>query len=270
MVDVAATDRADRHLGWPRWYRALWYHWFFYKHTWRASVASTLLFPLLYLLSMGIGVGHLVSEHTPLVDGQTYLHFIAPGLLCITAMQMAAGETMWAILAAVKWVRTYHAAASTPLEPEDIVRGKLGWLAVRLFGTTVVYTAVIACFGAITSYWGILLPLVGTLMGLAIGAPLMAFAATRESDSTFTMVFRFMLIPMTLFSATFYPLTEYPTSIRWIVQVMPLYHGVALARSLAFGDGTLWPTLAHLAVLGSMALCGFLWAQRTMRRRLVA
>lgn len=269
MSDVVAPSRADRHLGWPRWYRALWYHWFFYKHTWRASVASSFLFPLLYLISMGLGVGKLVSQHTGLVQGQTYLHFIAPGLLVITAMQMAAGETMWAILAAVKWVRTYHAAASSPLEPEDIVRGKLGWLAVRLFATSVVYTAIIACFGSISSFWAVLLPLVGTLMGLAIGAPLMAFSATRDSDSPFTLVFRFLLIPMTLFSATFYPLSQYPTSIRWAVQLMPLYHGVALARTLAFGQGSLVPTVAHLAVLVALAGGGFLWAQRTMRRRLV-
>jgi lipooligosaccharide transport system permease protein len=270
MTDVAATPRADGHLGWPRWFRALWYHWFFYKQTWRASVASTLLFPLLYLLSMGIGVGHLVNEHTGLIDGETYLHFIAPGLLCITTMQMAAGETMWAILAAVKWVRTYHAAASSPLEPIDIVRGKLGWLALRLFATTVIYTAIIACFGAVSSYWGLLLPFVGTLTGLAFGAPLMAFATTRDSDSTFTLVFRFLLIPMTLFSATFFPLTEYPSSFRWVVQFMPLYHAVSLARTLAFGRGSLLPTVAHVAVLVTMALGGYLWARHTMRRRLVA
>jgi lipooligosaccharide transport system permease protein len=218
---------------------------------------------------MGIGVGHLVSKHTPLVQGQTYLHFIAPGLLTITAMQMAAGETMWAILAAVKWVRTYHAAVTTPLEPEDIVNGKLGWVGVRLFFTTLVYTVIIACFGVISSPWGLFLPLVGTLTGLAFAAPLMAFAATRESDAAFTMVFRFTLIPMTLFSATFFPLSQYPGWLRWVVQVMPLYHAAALARTCAFGQGSVGVSLVHAGILVAMASVGYVYARRNLRRRLV-
>ena len=93
---------------------------------------------------MGLGVGHLVTKHTGLVQGQTYLHFVAPGLLAITAMQLAAGETMWPILGALKWVRTYHAAATTPLKPEDIVTGKLGWVSIRLFTTAAVYVVIIS------------------------------------------------------------------------------------------------------------------------------
>lgn len=255
---------------WPPWFRAMWYHAAFYRKTWRASVLSSFMFPVLFLVSMGIGVGHLVSKNTGLVQGQTYLHFVAPGLLCINAVQLAAGESMWAILAAVKWVRTYHAAVATPLSPEDVVVGKLAFVAARLFGTAAVYTGIIACFGAISSWWALLLPFVAVLTGLAFAAPLIAFASTTDSDSPFTLIFRFLIIPMTLFSATFYPVSEYPTYLRWIVQVMPLYHGVALARTLAFGQGSLAPTVAHVAVLATMATVGVWYARRNMRRRLAA
>lgn len=263
-----ATQTEVQGPGWPRWTRSLWYHATFYRQTWRASVFSTFAFPILYLLSMGVGVGHLVQKNTGLVQGQTYLHFVAPGMLVISAMTMAAGESMWAILAAVKWVRTYHAAVATPLNPEDVVAGKLGWVATRLFLTACVYTVIIACFGAIESWWAILLPLVGTLTGIAFAAPLVAFASRANSDSTFTLIFRFTIIPMTLFSATFFPVSTYPGYLRWIVQVMPLYHGVALARTLAFGQGHFAPTVAHVAVLLVPAVGGWLLANRNMRRRL--
>jgi lipooligosaccharide transport system permease protein len=264
-----SAEDLERPPGWPRWLRALWYHAAFYRQTWRASVISSFLFPILYLASMGIGVGHLVSAHTGLVQGRTYLHFVAPGLLAITAMQLATEESMWPVLGALKWVRTYHAAVATPLEPEDVAIGKLGWVAVRLTLTTALYAVIIALFGAVSSLWALTLPLVGLLTGMAFTAPLVAYAATTDSDASFTMVYRFSIIPMFLFSATFYPVSVYPASIRWIVQLMPLYHGVALARSAAFGTGALGPTLAHVGVLAVMATLGVALARRNLRRRLV-
>jgi lipooligosaccharide transport system permease protein len=267
MSTLEATQTGP---GWPRWRRALWYHAAFYRLTWRASVISSFLFPILYLASMGLGVGSLVSTHTGLVEGQTYLHFVAPGLLAITAMQLGTGESMWPILGAVKWVRTYHAAVATPLEPEDVLTGKLAFVGLRLLMTATVYTVIIACFGAVSSWWGVLLPAVGVLTGLAFAAPLIAYALTVESDSSFSTIFRFLIVPMFLFSATFYPVATYPPGIRWVVQLMPLYHGVALARGFAFGGAPLWPMVAHVAVLSSLFAVGVVVARRHMRRRLVS
>ena len=112
-------------LSGPRWLRSWWYHASFFAQTWRGSVASSILFPILFLLSLGVGVGRLVAAHAHLVEGQTYLHFIAPSLLATTTMQLGEGESLWPVLASVKWIRTYHAAAATPLEPDDILYGKL-------------------------------------------------------------------------------------------------------------------------------------------------
>lgn len=260
---------ADTSLGWPRWRRSWWYHASFYAQTWRGSVASTVLFPIFYLAALGVGVGHMVSQHTGLVEGQTYLHFIAPSLLATTTMQMGAGESLWPVLASVKWIRTYHAAAATPLEPEDILGGKLTWIVTRSFVTGVVYTVVIGAFGALHSWWALSLPFIGALITLAFAAPLTAFAASVDSDASFTTIFRFALVPMFLFSATFYPVSAYPGYLRPVVQFVPLYHGVALARAAAFGDAAPGAIGAHLAVLAAMALAGVLWGRRTLRRRLV-
>ncbi len=98
-------------------------------------MASNVLFPIFFLASFGVGVGHLVANHTGLVQGQTYLHFIAPSLLATTTMQLGEGESLWPVLAALKWIRSYHAAAATPLEPEDILYGKLSWVVTRAFVT---------------------------------------------------------------------------------------------------------------------------------------
>ncbi len=253
----------------PTWWRAVLYEAEFYSKTWRASVISSFLFPILYLSAMGLGVGHLVSAHTGLIEGHTYSHFIAPGLLAITAMQLSVGECMWPVLASIKWVRTYHAAVATPLEPDDLVDGKVLWLAGRLFVTTAVYAVIITCFGATTSWTALFLPFIGALIAVAFAAPLMAFSSRVESDVTFTMLFRFAIVPMLLFSATFYPVSQYPVGIRWMVQLMPLYHGVALCRAAAFGSGSLLAIATHAAVLIVMTVVGLFFGRRNLRRRLV-
>ena len=254
--------------GWPRWLRSWWYHASFFAQTWRGSVASSILFPILFLLSLGVGVGRLVAAHTGLVEGQTYLHFIAPSLLATTTMQLGEGESLWPVLASVKWIRTYHAAAATPLEPDDILYGKLAWVATRAFVTAIVYTIIIACFGAIQSWWCLTLPFLGALIAVAFSAPLVAFAARSQSDAPFSALYRFAFVPMFLFSATFFPLSAYPASLRPVVQFFPLYHGVALVRAAAYGRGSLGTETAHLAVLLVMAAAGVLLGRRTMRARL--
>jgi lipooligosaccharide transport system permease protein len=265
---VSVDPSTANDIGRARWFRSWGFHAEYYAQTWRGSVAYTVLFPILYLMSLGIGVGKLVAHHHGLVDGQTYLHYIAPSLLATTTMQLGEGESLWPVLAAVKWVRTYHAAATTPLEPDDILYGKLAWVATRAFVTAVFYTIIIACFGALQSWWCLTLPFIGTLVTVAFSAPLVAYAARSQSDASFAALYRFAFVPMFLFSATFYPLSAYPGYLRPVVQFFPLYHGVALARAAAFGQGSIPAQLGHVAVLVAMAVVGIAWGRRTMRRRL--
>ncbi len=259
----------ESRAGWARWQRAWWYHAMQYGQTWRGSVAGTVLFPIFYLAAMGVGVGHLVAAHTGLVQGQTYLHFIAPSLLVTTAMQLGEGESLWPVLAAVKWVRTYHAAVSTPLEPEDVLVGKLTWVATRSLAGGIVYTVVIGAFGALHSWWALTLPLLSVLTTLAFAGPLVAYATTAESDASFSTLYRFAFVPMFLFSATFFPVASYPGYLRPLVQLVPLYHAVALGRAAAVGSGAPAALAAHLLVLVALTVAGVLVGRRTIRRRLV-
>lgn len=256
-------------LGQTRWRRSWQYHATYYLQTWRGSLASSVLFPIFYLAALGVGVGHLVNAHSGLVQGQTYLHFIAPTLLATTAMQLGEGESLWPVLAAIKWVRSYHAAAATPLEPEDILVGKLAWVVTRSLAMGAFYTIVIAAFGAVHSWWCLTLPLIGALITLAFSAPLVAYAARCQSDGSFIVIYRFGFVPMFLFSATFFPVSSYPSYLRPIVQLVPLYHGVALTRAAAFGLGSTNAIAGHVVFLVAMAAVGIFWGRRTMRRRLV-
>lgn len=256
-------------VGWSRVRRAAWYNYAFYKKTWRGSIISNFLFPILYLTSMGFGVGHLVNQHTGLVEGHRYLDYVAPGLLAITTMQLGSGESMWPILGGLKWTKTFHAAIATPLEPDDVLAGKIVFVAGRMLFTGVTYCVVMLAFGVLTSWWSLTLPLIGLLVGLAFTTPLIAFSSTLEADAPFALVQRFLITPMFLFSATFYPVAQYPAVVRPLVQLMPLYHGVALSRSAAFGQATLIPTLLHVIVLLALIYGGWMLARRNFRRRLI-
>lgn len=263
------TATAPTTLGWSRARRAAWYHFAFYKKTWRGSIISNFLFPILYLTSMGLGVGHLVNQHAGLVEGQRYVDFVAPGLLAITAMQLGSGESMWPILGGLKWTKTYHAAIATPLEPDDVLAGKILFVVGRVLFTSATYCVVMAAFGALHSWWSLVLPFVGALVGVAFTTPLIAFSSRLETDEPFALVQRFLITPMFLFSATFYPVSQYPRALRPLVQLMPLYHGVALSRSAAFGHAQLLPTIGHVVLLGTLSVGGWYFARRNFRQRLV-
>ena len=97
-----------------------------YRRTWRGSIYSSVLNPVLYLGAMGLGLGTLVDKHgSSSLGGVSYLAFLAPGLLAAAAMQTALGESTYPVLASVKWLKTYQAAAATPLRPADLFRGHL-------------------------------------------------------------------------------------------------------------------------------------------------
>ena len=255
--------------GWSRWQRSWWYHAVVYAQTWRGSVVGAVVLPFLFLLAMGVGVGHLVAHHHGKVGGQSYLDFLAPSLLATTAMQLGSDESLWPVLGAIKWIRTYHAAAATPLEPEDVFVGKLSWVLTRALATSIIYTAVIGIFGALHSWWALTLPLVGGLVAVAFAAPLITWAARAQSDGPFVTYYRFATVPMFLFSATFYPVSAYPAALRPLVQIAPLYHGVALARAAASGHAQLGAIAAHVSVLAAMGAVGVVLGRRAMRRRLV-
>jgi lipooligosaccharide transport system permease protein len=237
-----------------------------YKRTWRGSITTSFLFPVLYLSAMGLALGSLIKGP---VQGVRFLDFLAPGLLASTAMQIGGNEAMYPVMAAIKWLRTYFAMLATPLTVIDVLVGHLAWIAVRLLMVTSIYLVIMAAFGTVHSALAILAIPAGVLTGLAFAAPIAAFAAAQQNDTGFTTIYRFGLVPLFLFSGTFFPITQLPGWLQVVAQATPLYHGVALCRGLVLGHVGLAAAGAHLAYLVALSATGFVVAIGTYRRRLV-
>ena len=241
-----------------------------YRRTWRGTAFSSVLNPVLYLGAMGVGLGSLVDKHgTASLGGISYLAFLAPGLMAAAAMQTAVGESAYPVFTAVKWQHTYQAAASTPLRPADIYHGHLLFTTMRLAMNAAVFLGIMAAFGAVSSPWALAAVPVAVLTGLAFAVPIDGFAVTRKKNGqSFDLIFRFGMIPLFLFSGTFFPVTQLPAWIRPLAYITPLWHGVALCRALSLGTADLAGAIGHLAYLTGLVLIALLLGQRAYRWRL--
>jgi len=245
-----------------------------YRRTFRASIFSSFLSPVLFLTAMGLGLGSYVngsSAGSEALGGLTYLQFLAPGLLAATAMQSAAFESMFPIMGGLVWQRTFHAMYATPISPRDIVLGNVAWIVIRLTMISAIFTAVIFVFGAAASPLFVLAIPAAVLTGLAFATPIAAFSATQRTPEKFNAVFRFGITPLFLFSGTFFPISNLPPLLQPIAWLSPLWHGVELCRGLALGTISATPGLAliHVAVLTTLTAVGLVAAFRTISARLV-
>jgi lipooligosaccharide transport system permease protein len=240
-----------------------------YRRSWRGTVVTSVVNPVFYLGALGVGLGTLVNRAAQTPGGVRYLAFVAPGVLAATAMQIGTTEASWPVLGSIKWTRGYFAMLATPLGIRDIVVGHQLWMATRVVSSSAVYLAVIAAFGGIHSPYGVLALPACLLIGLAFSAPMAAYAATCERDSAFTAIFRFAIVPMFLFSGTFFPVSRLPAVLQWVAYATPLWHGVDLCRGLTLGTIGAPAALGHAAYLLAWAVAGFLVAQQTYRRRLL-
>lgn len=242
-----------------------------YKRVWRASVMSTFLNPVLYLAALGIGLGTLVdrSAHsTASLGGVSYLQFVAPALLATTAMQNAANMSTYQIYGSIKWEKTYFAMLATPLSVGDVLAGQLIWIALRTALAVTVYLGVLTAFGAARSVEVLLALPAGLLTGMAFSCPMIAYSASRETESSFPIIFRFLIVPMFLFSGTFFPVTQLPAALRYLAYVTPLYRGVDLARSLALGTASLAPSVIDVVYLSALTVAGIVLARAVFNKRL--
>ena len=251
-----------------------------YRRTWRGSVVSSVLNPLLFLTAMGVSLAKLVDKGpgassfgTSQGSQVTYLLFLAPALLAATAMQTAIGESTYPVMSSMKWQRTYHAAIASPLRPRDIFFGHLGFMVMRVAMNCAVFFGVMALFGAVhftgPAGLGPFLAFLGALLtGLAFAAPLAGWSITQERDSGFALVFRFVMMPLFLFSGTFFPVTQLPALIRPLAYVTPLWHGVDLCRGLALGTASVMSVVGHVAFLSAVSAAGLAYGCRTYRRKL--
>jgi lipooligosaccharide transport system permease protein len=245
-----------------------------YRRTFRASLFSSFLNPVLYLAAMGLGLGMLVDRGAgrTTLDGVTYLQFLAPGLLAATVMQTAALESTHPIMSGMVYHRTFHGMIATPIGPREIALGSLAWIGIRIAMAAAIFALVVLAFGAAPTPALFLAAIpVAILTGMAFAAPIAAFAATRRNGESFPAVFRFITTPLFLLSGTFFPLDGLPAPIQAAAWISPLWHGISLSRGIAFGTAGSNPglALAHLAVLLAFAAVGTLLAVRLLERRLI-
>jgi lipooligosaccharide transport system permease protein len=242
--------------------------WVWYRRNWRATAVSSVLQPVLMLLALGVGFGSQVRPGTATGD-LPYVVYLAPALLAMSAVQNAAGESTYRVLSAFKWQRTYWGITTTPITPGELLGGQLLWIALRLLFSGAAYLVVATMLGAVRGPGMLVSLLFAVLTGMAFSAPVVAFSAgiTGEGQE-FNGLFRFVVLPMTLFAGTFFPVSQLPMVIRPLAWATPLWHGTELARGAAFGTLHWWPAAGHTAYLVGLLTLGALLARRRFRARL--
>jgi lipooligosaccharide transport system permease protein len=226
-----------------------------YRRTWLVLV-SGFFEPLFYLLGIGFGLGAIIGA-VPGPDGHPipYGVFVAPGLLATSAMNGAVYESTFNVFFKLRYAKTYDAILSTPMGIGDVAAGEIGWSLIRGALYAVGFLVVVVLLGLAQSPLVVLSLPAALLMGFAFAAVGMAATTWIRSWQDFDFI-TVITLPLFLFSATFYPLTAYPEPLRVLVEVTPLYQGVAILRQLSTGsiDPSILLNVAYLAVMGTVGL----------------
>lgn len=247
-----------------------------FRRTWRGRVISTFINPVLFLAGIGMALGSLVDsgggrESIPI----PFITFAATGLLAATAMQTGYGEGAWPVMAGIKWRKTFDATLATPLRVGDLVSGHLIWGGIHLAITLGIYAAVAVLFGAIEPLAALVALGPAVLCGVAFQAASTAFTSKLENETGLTGVMRFGIMPMFLFSGTFFPVSQLPSWLEPVAAITPLFHGVELVRKLSLPGAvapvvSTMPLWVHFAYLVSMTVIAWLLAVRFLAKRLKA
>ena len=231
-------------------------------------VATALGTPVLYLYAFGIGLATLVTGNVG-PNGTSYLQFVAPALLCMAAVTVASEEYLFGILMGFKWNPIFVGMNSTPITARQIIGGVGIFVAIRMAFVVIIYYLVMLAFGAAPSAGGIAMIPIGILTGLAF-SPLAAYSATiTEDKGQFAILQRVVILPLTLFSGTVFPLTQLPIFLQWIGWLSPLWHGAELGRQFSYGTTEpIWLSVIHVGYLVGLTLLGWALTVRIARTRL--
>lgn len=238
-----------------------------YRSRWIVLV-SGFFEPIFYLFSLGVGLGALVGQ----VDAGggrmvEYASYVAPALMAAAAMNGAVFDSTFNVFFKLKYAKLYDSILATPLGPRDVAVGEITWALIRglLYSTAFLLVATVS--GMVESWWALLAVPAATLIGFAFASVGMALTTFMRSWQDFEYV-NLTILPMFLFSATFFPLGTYPGALQWVVQATPLYHGASLVRSLMLGD--VGPAMVvRVLYLVVMGLVGVAFAARRVERLLL-
>ncbi|MEP6650728.1 MAG: ABC transporter permease [Lapillicoccus sp.] len=239
-----------------------------FRHAWM-TLLTGFAEPVFYLFSLGIGLGALIRTVT--TDSGTtvsYAVFVAPALLASSAMSGAIFDSTFNVFFKLKYSKLYDSVLATRMGTRDIAVGELSWSLLRGTFYSAAFLLVAWAAGTVMSWWALLALPAATMIAFAFSAAGMFLTTFMRSWVDFDYV-NLAILPMFLLSATFFPLSTYPEAIRWLVQVTPLYQGVALERGLMLGEvdaALLWP-VGYFVVLGGIGLLG---AARRLERLLLS
>jgi lipooligosaccharide transport system permease protein len=241
---------------------------------WGSIAAFGLGNPVLYLFSVGIGIGALVDSNgsSSQLGGVPYLTFLAPALLASASIQAFQDETSFPVMEGFLWNKSFFAMNATPITGRDIINGIMTAAMVRTVVTVGIYEGVLLAFGAIDV--GVALPMYfsAILTGAAFGSVMMAVTTfVKDDDGFFAIVGRFIIAPMMMFSGTFYPLESMPIYLQWVGWISPLWHGTDLGRTISYGSAQQgWVTISHWVYLSIWIAVGLNLGYRQMAKRLAA
>ncbi|WP_392545175.1 ABC transporter permease [Oryzobacter telluris] len=244
------------------------HHLLVYKRTWKGSIIGRFLTPLMFMLSMGLGIGTLVDRGAGGIEGMPYFQYAAPALVAVQAMWLAFGESTYTVMGYLKWNEMYAGMLATPLRVVEVLGGHLLVVGFHLFTGTLIFVGVAALFGAFTSWWALAAIPIATLTGMAFATPTFALSASLDSDNGFGVLNRFVMTPLMLFSGVFFPIDAMPTLLQVVAWLTPLWHGVELCRDAATGTWSPGSALVHLGVLAVWLVGGWLLAAGRFTRRL--
>ncbi|GLZ79482.1 transport permease protein [Actinorhabdospora filicis] len=243
-------------------------HWLLnYKRTWHGTLFSGFLLPVLFIVGLGMAVGGYVNGSSA-IGGVDYVAFIAPGLLASTAFQISSGELTWPVFAATRWGSQYKAMQASPLSPGEILNGHLLYGLLRGVSSALFFFIVMAVFGLLQSAWAPLALLAAAATAASVIGATYAVSMSAKHESALSMVHRFAILPLTLFSAVFFPLAQLPSYIQPLAWISPVWHGVELSRAATLGVAPPWPIAAHIGVLAVWAVGGWYAARRSLLKKL--
>jgi lipooligosaccharide transport system permease protein len=259
LVDVSAASRRSASVA-ERNVAAL-------KSVYWLLLLSGFVEPLFYLLSIGVGVGALVGDLTlPGGEVVTYAAFVAPAMLASSAMTGALSETTFNFFGKMKYMKLYDGVIATPVQPFEIALGELGWAMLRGGAYSAAFLVVMVAMDLTTAARALLAFPAAVLVGFAFGALGMTVSTFMRSWQDFDLMgsAQFTLF---LFSGTFVPAEAYPSLLRWVVEVTPLYRAVHLIRDVSVGTAG-WAWVLDVLYLLVVLAVGLLVASRRMGRLL--
>jgi lipooligosaccharide transport system permease protein len=236
-----------------------------YRRAWRRNILPNFFEPVLYLLSIGLGLGLYVGRS---ILGVDYVVFIAPGLIAAAAMNGAVFEVTYNVFVKLRFAKLYDAIVTTPLEPEDVALGELLWAVTRSLIYGLAFLTVTAALGYVESGWAVLAPLGVALVGLAFGLIGLIVTSLIPSIDLYSYFFTLFVTPLFLFSGIFFPISDLPDALQPVAWLTPLLHGVELLRALCL-SGNLAAAAGHALWLACFSALLYPPAINLLRRRLI-